>query len=307
MEKDNTQEIQKAKENGTAGQAVKKKRRWPKVVGIVLLVLVLIFAGILFFLDNILETGIRTGGSMILKTRVEVDSVRLKIFRGTLDIKNLRVANPEGSANAYAFELPGFHFRLDTGSLLTDKIIVEAVEINGLKVDYEPRLRGGSNLQVLLDNMQDPNKQPPPEAAEPKDVKRAEKETSKKIVIRKLSVQGGQISVTLMGQAIPVPLPAITMTGIGEESDVTMAEAVTVFMKKLVASVIDAAAQVAGSVVSAAKSVGEGLGSTAKSVGEGLGSSAGGVVDAAGGVVNAAGGVVENVKSLFGGRKDEKK
>jgi len=298
MEKDKSQEIQDvnvqdAKEDVTIAQPVKKKRRWTKVIGIILLVLVLIFAGVLFFIDSILETGIRTGGSMIVKTKIEVDSVRLKLLRGTLDIKNLRVANPEGSANPYALELPNFHLSLNIRSLTTDKIIVEAIEIEGIKVDYEPRLKGGSNLQVLLDNMQDPNKQPPPDAVDPKiseaEKEAAEKEAAKKVVIRKLSVSGGQINVTLLAQAIPLILPPITMTGIGEEDDVTMAEAVTIFLKKLFTSVIDASAQVAGSVVNAAKAAGDGLGS------------------AAGTVADAAGGVVDNVKGLFGSQKDGKK
>ena len=274
---------QEAAANGSVGKAPKKKRLWTKIIGIVLLVIVLIFAGVLFFIDSILETGIRTGGSMILKTKVEVDSVRLKILRGTLDIKNLRVGNPEGSTNPYAFELPGFHFNLDIGSLMSDKIIVNKIEITGLKVDYEPRLKGGSNLQLLLDNMQDPNKKPPAEATEGKDAESVEKETSKKVVIRELIVQDGEISVTLLGQSAYLPLPPLTMTGIGEESDVTMAEAVTEFMKKLVGSVIDSSVSVVNSLGSNLKAAGETIGNAAgsnlKAAGKELESAAGGAID----------------------------
>lgn len=288
---------QETKSNGSAGKAPKKKRLWTKIVGIALLVVVLIFAGVLFFIDSILETGIRTGGSMILKTKVEVDSVRLKILRGTLDIKNLRVGNPEGSTNPYAFQLPGFHLGLDIGSLTSDKIVVNKVEITGLKVDYEPRLKGGSNLQVLLDNMQDPDKKPPAEATGSKDAESVEKETSKKVVIRELIVQDGEISVTLLGQSAYLPLPALTMTGIGEESDVTMVEAVTEFMKKLVGSVIDSSVSVVNS-----------LGSNLKAAGETIGNTAGSTLKSAGKELeSAAGGAIDSIKGLFGSKQDEKK
>ncbi len=263
----------------------KKKGLWLKIVGIVLLVIVLLFAGVLFFIDNILETGIRTGGGLIMKTKVEVDSVRLKILRGTLDIKNLRVENPEGSTNRYAFELPAFHIGLEIGSLTTDKIIINSIEITGMRVDYEPRLRGGSNIQILLDNMQDPKKKPAADAqqgATTEEKAEAEKAASKQVVIKDLVVNGGEIDVTLLGQTATIPMPPVHMTGIGESQAVTMIEAVTMFMKELVVSVVKASNQVVDSLGSKLKSAGSDLGTT-------------------------AGSVIDEVKGLITGKKDEAK
>ncbi len=284
-EKEKVQENLETKEVQETKPPKKKKGLLVKILGITLLVIVLLFAGVLFFIDNILETGIRTGGGLIMKTKVEVESVRLKILRGTLDIKNLRVENPEGSTNRYAFELPAFHIGLEVGSLLSDKIIVNSIEITGMRVDYEPRLKGGSNIQILLDNMEDPKKKPAADAeqgATEKEKAEAEKAVSKQVVIKDLVVRGGSIDVTLLGQTATIPMPPVHMTGIGENQAVTMIEAITMFMKELVVSVVKASNQVVDSLGSKLKSAGSDLGTT-------------------------AGSVIDEVKGLISGKKDETK
>ncbi len=249
----------------------KKKPLWLKIVLWVLLGILVLLIGTLIFIDTILTTGIRTGGSLIMKTKVEVDSVSLRPLLGTLDIKGLRVFNPPDFKDGCAIELPSFHVGLEVKSLLTNKIIVNKVEIVGIKVNYEPTIKGGSNLQAIVNNMDDPNKKPPAEAT--KDKKAAEG-AAKTVVIKELNVSEGGIGITMFSLTTPIPLPPIKMTGIGEKSDVTMAQAVSIFFKELLASVVNVSSQVVGNVGSAVKSagstIGSGISSGAQSVSDGV-------------------------------------
>lgn len=256
-------------------QPKKKKKLWLKIVLSILIILIIAIVGILVFIDNILTTGIRTGGSMIMKTKVEVDAVRLKILRGTLDIENLRVANPPDYKDGYAIELPNFHVALQINSLLTDTIIVDDIEIVGIKVNYEPTLTGGSNLQTLLNNINDPHKKPPPEVTKDKETEADAKEmAAKSVVIKKLSVREGHIGITMLKLTTPIPLPAIEMTGIGEKSKVSMAEAVGIFFKELFGSVVKVSGQAVSGLGSVVKDAGSGISSGAQSIGSGISSGA---------------------------------
>lgn len=218
-------------------QPKNKKRIILRIIGILLLVLILFFTALIFFIDGIIAGGVRHGGTMILGVKVDIESVRLKILKGSLEMKGLTVENPPGSSEQYAFKLPEFHASLEPASLLSNKIIISDISITGMHINYEPMLKGGSNLQLLLKNLEKAEKA---EKEKPvTDPGKKEKGPAKKVVIKHLLVAGGEINTTLLGKSTIFPMPKVEMANIGESSDVSLVEAVTMFLTELVRSIIN--------------------------------------------------------------------
>ncbi|MDD4180051.1 MAG: AsmA family protein [Victivallaceae bacterium] len=253
-----------------------KKRKLLKIIGIIALVLVLIFAGALFFIDSIIAGGIRYGGTSVLGVKVDVDSVRLSILRGSLELKGLTVENPPGSSDQYAFKIPEFHAALEPMSVLSDKIIINDITITGMYINYEPMLRGGSNLQLLLENLKkaekDEKTKPVKKTPEktPKEGDEPKSKPAKKIVIKHLLASNGQISMTLLGRNQAIPMPAIEMNDIGEGKDVGVAEAISMFLVELISNVVRSSGNILKNIkddpVGTVEDIIEAVGDTVKNI-----------------------------------------
>lgn len=244
-----------------------KKRRLLKIIGIVVLVLILVFASTLFFIDNIIASGIRYGGTAALGVKVDVSSVRLRLLHGSLEMKGLTVENPSGSSAQYAFKMPEFFAQLEPMSVLSDKIIISDIVITGMHINYEPMLKGGSNLQLLLENIKKGEKGKKPKPAKDKPTKTDEQKSkpSKKIIIKHLLTKGGEINMTLLGRSSVIPMPAVELNDIGEGGDVAVPEAIGMFLSELISSVINNSSNIlkdigtdpVGTVEDAVKNIGE--------------------------------------------------
>ncbi len=83
-------------------------KTWKKII-IAIAVLLLVLAGVLFFvfrnLDSIVKSAIEKYGSEITKTAVRVSSVKIKLSSGKGAIKGLTVSNPKGFSSSNIFSL----------------------------------------------------------------------------------------------------------------------------------------------------------------------------------------------------------
>ncbi|WP_176011608.1 hypothetical protein [Victivallis sp. Marseille-Q1083] len=194
----------------------KTKKRWLwKIVGGVVVLLVVLIVVVLIFLNSIIAGAVRTVGGKATGTRVGVDSIQLSVFGGSLAIKELQVANPDGFQMPDALGFTALNVKLQIGSVMSDKIIVDLVEISGLNIDYELTVNG-SNLGMIQKNIE----KFVAEVAPPKDQPAAPEPEgkTKQVVIRKLIVQDGSLTLAnkMLGQNIKIALPKIEMDNLGE-------------------------------------------------------------------------------------------
>ncbi len=272
----NNKTEEQAKQEENRKPEKKKSPLWLRIIGIILLVVLLFFAGILFFIDGILTTGVRTVGTQMLGVKVHVDAVRLKIFSGELSIKNLQVANPPGCAEEYAFVLPAFYVSLNVSSLMKDKIIIDDIRVEGLEVNYEPDVKKGSNINRILDNMKKSN----PQASKKTDDQKVEpKETvpsqpsrkappEKKVAIDSIQVKNSNIKVTLLSQTGVILLPDFEMEDIGEKDDVTISQAIYKFLNELMKNVTKASTDTVGDLEKKLRAAGQDVASGSKDIGQ---------------------------------------
>jgi uncharacterized protein involved in outer membrane biogenesis len=212
------------------------------------LVVVLIHAVVAvgLFLDGAIKKGVETFGPRLTKVDIKLESVHLSLLSGSGTLKGLVVGNPEGFQTPSAISVGETTLALKPGSLLSDKIVINAITVQAPEITFETDLRH-NNLSKILSNLQEamaggttqpakPQEPVPPKAAQP----------ARKLQVDKFDITGGKIHVNatgpIQGTAL-IPLPDIHLQDLGTGPDgITPAE-----LTKLVLAAIEKAAQQAAS------------------------------------------------------------
>ncbi len=262
-------------------------KRYQKVLLILLVILVIVAVSINSILSAVIAKSIRTVGPLATGTKVEIESVSVRLFRGRIELNNFIVGNPEGFSSKDALALKKLVFEVKPSSLLSDKIRVEELRVDGVAVSYEPSLQFKSNLGVIETNVNKfvarltgGAKKDDSAATAP-----APEKKKKQILVKILSVRNVEVSVATLPA---VPLPDILIENIGEGKP--LGDTVTEFFNELLKGIGKLGGD-AGKLIGATASQ---LGDVAASAGKNLGDSAG----------KAAGSVVEGISNLW--KKTEK-
>lgn len=236
-------------------------------------------------LNKGIKKGVETFGPEVTQTSVTLDSANISVLTGSGSLKGLNVGNPEGFDSENIFALGEIDLKVDTGSVFSDKIIIDHIIIKQPEISYEKTLTN-SNVKELLKNIEEFTGPAEEEPQEPE-----ESGSSKQVVIRKLVIEEGKIYVGLMGVGQTVSLPRIEMNDIGEEgSQMSMAEAIDLVLTKVLQNIgpaIANAGELGSAAVDALKT--QGLEKADQTV-EKLDEAAGDAVDKA----------TEGIKNLFG-------
>ena len=209
---------------------------------LILLVILLVLAvvAVHLFLDSAVKKAVEVVGPEIMKVQVKLDSVNIVLLSGSGKIKGLVVGNPEGYKTPQAIRVGAASLALQPASLLSDKIVVESINLQAPEITFETDLRH-NNLSKLIDNMggtSEPKKEP----AQPTETKPA-----KKLQVDDFLIQNARlhVSVTTLGsKSATVPLPEIHLKDLGKGPDgITPAELTKRVLTELEASASKAAAK----------------------------------------------------------------
>jgi uncharacterized protein involved in outer membrane biogenesis len=180
------------------------------------------------FLDKAIKSGVETLGPRLTKVDIKLQSVSLSLLSGSGTIKGLVVGNPEGYQTPSAINVGEASLALKPSSLLSDKVIIKSIKVQGPEITFETDLKN-NNLSKILSNVQkatgggqtEPAK--PQEPSQPKEAKPA-----KKLQVDEFIITGGKIRVSvtaLGGGSATVPLPDIHLQDLGTGPDgITPAE-----------------------------------------------------------------------------------
>ncbi|QSH41720.1 hypothetical protein P0136_06580 [Lentisphaerota bacterium ZTH] len=188
---------------------------------VVIIALVVVFA----YLDTIVAGGIRKFGSEALGTKVSVSNVYISVLNGNLKISGLKIANPDGYLKPDAFKMGSFAVDMDIKSIFSDTIVIKKITISDMNVDYEPTIKGGSNLKDLQNNVAQysaRSKKAEPAVKEPaKPTAPAPEGKKKKVIIEELVVNNGtvQVSSKMLNQSASVTLNKFEMQDIGKKNN----------------------------------------------------------------------------------------
>ncbi len=192
--------------------------------------LLLLGAGVFFYLDSVVKSGIEVVGSSLMGTAVTVDSVLVSPLSGQGTISGLRVENPEGFDSQYAFELDSVSVNIDVNSLFSDLVEVESVTIMQPIITYETKITA-DNIRTLLANLpaSDTAAGGPDAAAE----------STRQVVIREFHMVGSQLNLVTAIASAPITLADIEIQNIGAEGGSTSAaNAIRVVLQELVRTIL---------------------------------------------------------------------
>lgn len=211
---------------------------------IFLFLVILAIAGVaaIYFLgSSALNKGIKTGvekfGPEVTQTPVRLDDVNISILSGNGTLTGLYVGNPEGYKSENIFALGEIDIDIDTGSVFSDKIIINKIHIKKPEISYEKTLMS-SNIKALLKNIEEFSGSSEESAPDPTEEAPAADGSAQQVVIKQLIIEDGAIFVGLMGAGTTVPLPRIEMNDIGEKGNKkNMAEVIDLVLTEVLKSI----------------------------------------------------------------------
>ncbi len=196
---------------------------------IFLTILIVLFAGFYFFapsLESVVKQLVHKYGSAVTGTDVNLEGFDLKLTKGEGYIGKITVGNPKNYKEKNIIELGSISVKVDIKSLTSNTIIIDSIDINQPIINYEILSLTQNNLSQLLDNIKQNTASAEKEetAAGEQSTKEAtasENGAGKKVIIKKLSIRNGEISVAASAVAdltkTTLKLPDITLNNIGEE------------------------------------------------------------------------------------------
>lgn len=175
-------------------------------------------------------------------------------------LAKLFVGNPEGYKTASAIEMGDIKISVKIGSVMSDTIVINEINIQGPLITLEGSLTGKNNISAILDNVTAygaSDQQPKPEAAAA-----PAKKSQKKFIVKDLVINGGKITLSISGLgqnlSAPVALPTLHLQDIGTaENGVTADQLVQKILKPLLASVTKAGVAEVGNLGGKLKNLGK--------------------------------------------------
>jgi len=295
-------------------------RKWLKrgLIGLGVAIVLLIVA-VWLWGDAAARKGVEIGGSQALGVPTTLNSASIGWLSGSVAIRGLKIANPEGYQTDRIISLGHGKVTCKIMSLLSDEVVVTEIIIDEpeLTIELKPGLPPRSNLGDLLSSLKS-DKAAPEKKEEPK----AAPEEGKKFRVDLIRVTKTKVRFHLLaGKTVDLVLPDIELKEV-RNTDGTLPRLADVFRQVLVGMSTSALKKAKGVVAddllgtfanplaSAQKLIGGGLKIAGDAVGaaeEAAGKAIEGVGKAAGGATKAVGevgkGVTGTIKSIFGKKK----
>lgn len=173
-----------------------------------------------------LKNHIELVGTSLTETAVTVADVNVRAARGAIEIKDFRVANPDGyvAQNAMSVERAYLNVGL-VSTVAGEPLVVDRLILSYPVLNLEQNRGGGSNLKDIADNVEKNRQQADQKSA---DYQPASEETPSeplRIRIKELVIEGVTLNVLRVdGSSASAILPTIKLENVGGEKGVTPAE-----------------------------------------------------------------------------------
>ncbi len=243
-------------------------------IGLAIFTVILVVGSLALYssLGAIITKVVNSEGPKIIQAKVTLEKTDINATSGKGSMHGLIIGNPKGFETESAFKMDKIEITIDPGSLTSDIVVINEINIQAPEVTYELG-GGGSNIDAIQKNVDAYVKKYSGASKSKENIAGGKGET--KMVIDHVYVKGGKvnISATLMGgKSMTVDLSDIHLKDIGKkEKGATsgeLAEAIISAVNKAVHKAVnplhlDNIGDAAGKVVTGAKNVVEG---TAKGV-----------------------------------------
>jgi len=180
------------------------------IYAIVFLV-ILLAAAVHFGLDRIITSEVQTQASSSLNLKTTLNSAKLSLLGGTLNLNDLQVGSPKGYSAPQMFAVGDTDVAISYSQLRNDPIHVSSITIDKPKLVIEQE-NGVLNFKKAMDDMPPGDSTP----ATPSTSSTSSNSKPLKLIIDELKLQNPQVVVKgLPGGDVPLSLPSISLANIG--------------------------------------------------------------------------------------------
>lgn len=111
-------------------------------------IIVFSFLGIIFYVkfDDFLKNYLSNYGSKVLKKKISLDKISTNLFKGKVQIMNLKVFNGDKEKNLV--EIEKINLKIDMSTLLDKIVKIKKINTEGLKLNYQASIVNGK----IIDN-----------------------------------------------------------------------------------------------------------------------------------------------------------
>jgi hypothetical protein len=209
------------------------------LIVLAVLFVVTLVVGVLF-LDRAIVVAVEKGGTYALGVETKLEKAHLGF--GTMSLTSLEVANPPGFSEPRFLALGSGRLEVETGSVLSDKIVAPILELSEVSVDLE-RGRDGTNYGVILKNLERLQAKPGGKEGGARPLPE-ETGSSKTVRVEKIRIRNVAARVDLLGAApITVRIPEIVVDHL-DTSEMSVADMVSLLVRTLLTSVVQSGAGV---------------------------------------------------------------
>ncbi|MDH3393064.1 MAG: AsmA family protein [Desulfobulbaceae bacterium] len=170
------------------------------------------------FLDKAIINGAETFGPKLTGGPVTIQKVNLNILSGSGEIGGVTIGNPKGFATDAAIKLKTVQIAIEPKSLLSNRIRIKNILIDGPEITYETSLKG-TNINKIMTNIQTATGG----NARANDTEASKQDQpGKQLLIDDLQIRNGKIRMSatmLKGKALDLTLPDIHLRDIGKKSN----------------------------------------------------------------------------------------
>jgi len=132
-------------------------------IGVVILVLVV---GLFLAKDMIVKTAVTTGVKLVTGLKLDIASLKIGLFNTLIDIKQLKLYNPQGFPDKLMLDMPEIYVDYDPFALLKKTIHLQEVKINLKEFVIVKNSKGEVNLDSLKAVQESKKKVEPAQKAE---------------------------------------------------------------------------------------------------------------------------------------------
>lgn len=217
-----------------------------KIIAVVAVLLILGIIGIVVLVlgstDRIAKEAIERGGTYAMQVDTTVDTVDVKLFGGTASMNGLNIANPAGFDTSHFLRLGDANASMNLETIRSDTIVMPSITLSGIDVILD-KGASPSNYNTILNSLKrfeskdtgtDGGDAPPAG------------EGGKKLVINSLILRDINIRVANMPGIslavgdVAVNIPEIELRDVGKGESMTTAEVINLVVKTVLAAAVEA-------------------------------------------------------------------
>lgn len=180
-----------------------------RILLVVILLLVVAGVAVYFYLDSIVKHAVERQSTSSLNLATTLDSARLSLLGGKVNLHELQIASPQGFAAPHMFELGQLGLQVSYGQLRQDPVRINKILIDQPRFVLE-NVDGKMNFKAAMDQMPKSDGSSPP----------------KKVIIDELTISNATVDVRLgkipgLGDVKPisVTVPSFTLKNIGNSDN----------------------------------------------------------------------------------------